>query len=69
MCHLPKGVFPIAGISVGWPNENNEVSIGTPMKMIFMKIFITIDMLKSTLIIMIKLLNVYNQYQNQSKDM
>ena len=35
MCHLPKGVFPIAGPSVGWPDGNNKVSIRLPMKVIF----------------------------------
>ena len=35
MCHLPEGVFPIAGLSVGWPDENNEVSIRLPMKVVF----------------------------------
>ena len=35
MCHLPEGVFPIAGLSVGWPDENNEVSIRLPMEVIF----------------------------------
>ena len=39
MCHLPEGVFPIAGLSVGWPDENNEVSIRLPMKVIFHKDF------------------------------
>ena len=42
MCHLPEGVFPIAVFSVGWPDENNEVSIRLPMKVVFQKIFITI---------------------------
>ena len=35
MCHLPEGVFSIAGLSVGWPDENNEVSIRLPMKVVF----------------------------------
>ena len=35
MCHLPDGVFPIAGLSAGWPDENNEVSIRLPMKVVF----------------------------------
>ena len=35
ICHLPEGVFPIAGLSVNWPNENNEVSIRLPIKVVF----------------------------------
>ena len=35
MCFLSEGIFPIAGPSVGWPDENNEVSIRLPMKEIF----------------------------------
>ena len=35
MRHLPEGVFPIAGLSVGWPDEKNEVSIRLPMKVVF----------------------------------
>ncbi len=35
ICHLPQGVFPISGLSVGWPDENNEVSIRLPMKVVF----------------------------------
>ena len=47
MCHLPKGVFPIAGLSVGWPDENNEVSIRLPMKVVFHEDFYNDkDMLK-----------------------
>jgi len=47
MCHLPKGVFPIAGLSVGWPDENNEVSIRLPMKVVFHENFYNDkDMLK-----------------------
>ena len=39
MNHLPEGIFPIAGLSVGWPDEINEVSIRLPMKVIFHKDF------------------------------
>ena len=47
MCHLPEGVFPIAGLSVGWPDENNEVSIRLPMKVVFHEnIYNDKDMLK-----------------------
>ena len=47
MCHLPEGVFPIAGLSVGWPDENNEVSIRLPMKVVFHENFYNDkDMLK-----------------------
>ena len=47
MCHLPEGVFPIAGLSVGWPDENNEVSIRLPMKVVFHEDFYNDkDMLK-----------------------
>ena len=35
MCHLPEGVFPIAGLSVGWPDENKEVSNTLNMKVVF----------------------------------
>ena len=27
ICKLPKGVFPIAGLAVGWPEEKSNVSI------------------------------------------
>ena len=47
MCHLPEGVFPIAGLSVGWPDENNDVSIRLPMKVVFHEDFYNDkDMLK-----------------------
>ena len=47
MCHLPEGVFPIAGLSVGWPDEDNEVSIRLPMKVVFHENFYNDkDMLK-----------------------
>ena len=47
MCHLPEGVFPIAGLCVGWPDENNEVSIRLPMKVVFHEDFYNDkDMLK-----------------------
>ena len=39
ICRLPQGVFPISGLSVGWPDENNEVSIRLPMKVVFHKDF------------------------------
>ena len=45
MCHLPEGVFPIGGLSVGGLNENNEVSIRLPMKVVFHANFITIKIL------------------------
>ena len=47
MCFLSEGVFPIAGLSVGWPDENNEVSIRLPMKVVFHEDFYNDkDMLK-----------------------
>ena len=27
ICKLPKGVFPIAGLAVGWPDQKSNVSI------------------------------------------
>ena len=27
ICKLPKGVFPIAGLAVGWPEQKSNVSI------------------------------------------
>ena len=47
MCHLPEGVFPIAGLCVGWSDENNKVSIRLPMKVVFHEDFYNDkDMLK-----------------------
>ncbi len=47
LCHLPESVFPIAGLSVGWPDENNEISIRLPMKVVFHEDFYNDkDMLK-----------------------
>ena len=30
ICQLPKGVFPIAGLALGWPNEKAPISIRMP---------------------------------------
>ena len=27
ICELPKGVFPIAGLAVGWPDQKSKISI------------------------------------------
>ena len=28
ICELPKGVFPIAGLTIGWPDLKSKISIG-----------------------------------------
>ena len=37
ICKLPKGVFPIAGLSVGWPAEKKRVSPRLSKNLIFHK--------------------------------
>ncbi len=37
ICELPKGVFPIAGLSVGWPDEKKRVSPRLSKNLIFHK--------------------------------
>ena len=37
ICELPKGVFPIAGLSVGWPAEKKRVSSRLSKNLIFHK--------------------------------
>tara|TARA_B100001741_G_scaffold18602_1_gene13949 strand:- start:1783 stop:2616 length:834 start_codon:yes stop_codon:yes gene_type:complete len=37
ICELPKGVFPIAGLSVGWPAEKKRVSPRLSKNLIFHK--------------------------------
>ena len=27
ICELPKGVFPIAGLAIGWPDQKSKISI------------------------------------------
>ena len=34
LCKLPKGVFPIAGLALGWPDEKSPVSIRLPQDII-----------------------------------
>ena len=34
LCQLPKGVFPIAGLAVGWPDEKSSVSKRLPQDII-----------------------------------
>ncbi|MDC0530773.1 nitroreductase family protein [Alphaproteobacteria bacterium] len=34
ICNLPKGVFPIAGLAVGWPDEKASVSLRLPQDII-----------------------------------
>ena len=34
ICKLPKGVFPIAGLAVGWPDEKAPVSLRLPQDII-----------------------------------
>jgi FMN reductase [NAD(P)H] len=34
ICNLPKGVFPIAGLAVGWPDEKAPVSLRLPQDII-----------------------------------
>ena len=34
ICQLPKGVFPIAGLALGWPDEKSPISIRMPQDII-----------------------------------
>ena len=34
LCKLPKGVFPIAGLAVGWPDEKSPVSLRLPQDIV-----------------------------------
>ena len=34
ICNLPKGVFPIAGLAVGWPDEKAPVSLRLPQDIV-----------------------------------
>ena len=34
ICKLPKGVFPIAGLAVGWPNEKAPISLRLPQDIV-----------------------------------
>ena len=34
ICKLPKGVFPIAGLAVGWPDEKAPVSLRLPQDIV-----------------------------------
>ena len=34
ICQLPKGVFPIAGLALGWPDEKAPISIRMPQDII-----------------------------------
>ena len=34
LCKLPKGVFPIAGLALGWPDERSTVSIRLPQDIV-----------------------------------
>ena len=34
ICQLPKGVFPIAGLALGWPDEKASISIRMPQDII-----------------------------------
>ena len=34
LCKLPKGVFPIAGLALGWPVEKSQVSIRLPQDVV-----------------------------------
>ncbi|MDC1194340.1 nitroreductase family protein [Pseudomonadota bacterium] len=34
ICKLPKGVFPIAGLAVGWPDEKAPISIRLPQDIV-----------------------------------
>ena len=34
LCQLPKGVFPIAGLAVGWPDEKSSVSQRLPQDIV-----------------------------------
>ena len=34
LCKLPKGVFPIAGLAIGWPDEKSAVSLRLPQDIV-----------------------------------
>ncbi len=34
LCKLPKGVFPIAGLALGWPDEKSPVSLRLPQDIV-----------------------------------
>ena len=34
ICKLPKGVFPIAGLAIGWPDQKSKVSIRLPQNIV-----------------------------------
>ena len=34
LCKLPKGVFPIAGLAIGWPDEKSPVSLRLPQDIV-----------------------------------
>src|SRR6056300_1705121 len=34
ICELPKGVFPIAGLAVGWPEEKSSISYRLPQDVV-----------------------------------
>ena len=34
LCKLPKGVFPIAGLALGWPDEKSSVSLRLPQDVV-----------------------------------
>ncbi len=34
LCKLPKGVFPIAGLALGWPDEKSPVSMRLPQDIV-----------------------------------
>ena len=34
ICELPKGVFPIAGLAVGWPEEKPSISYRLPQDVV-----------------------------------
>ncbi len=34
ICKLPKGVFPIAGLALGWPDQKSNVSIRLPQDIV-----------------------------------
>ncbi|MDC3116548.1 nitroreductase family protein [Alphaproteobacteria bacterium] len=34
LCKLPKGVFPIAGLALGWPDEKSPLSIRLPQDIV-----------------------------------
>ena len=34
LCKLPKGVFPIAGLALGWPDEKSPVSLRLPQDVV-----------------------------------